>query len=165
MRNQCFWLQGRRGCKSGSDLIIGRCEQERGKENQLACKCIVAKKTTSHSCALVDCWLQQNQQTLNSPDSIWGVQIQFWWLVYSEDDLCTILHKVLYFLYLTVLPCSQKVLKCLHAEGLWKEMIPSIFNEKSWEKCPPNVPIWAIRQQISHFILNCNFPTDVSVWY
>lgn len=34
----------------------------------LAYKCAVAKR--KHACALVDGWLQQSQQTPNSPDSV-----------------------------------------------------------------------------------------------
>lgn len=78
MRDQCFWLWSRRGCRSGSDLIIGRCEPYggRGRKNASACLQMCSGKKEKHSRALVDCWLQQSQQTLNSPDSIWGVQIQ-----------------------------------------------------------------------------------------
>ena len=53
---------------------VDKKKREKRKMLQLAYKFIVAKR--KHSCALVDCWLQQSQQTLNSPDSVWGVQIQ-----------------------------------------------------------------------------------------
>lgn len=125
------------GCESGSGLIIVRCEQDRGNENQLACKCIVAKRTF-----LCPCWRPATTEP-TPPESSWQDQrgpdpgpVQFWLLVYGYDDLSRCWQSNSFqvvavgfeFLVSHRAAMLTESGKTLAAEGPWEEMMPNFLN-------------------------------------
>lgn len=74
---ECFWLQGGHGCEWGSDLIIGRCEQERREGKSDGLETYSGKKKMF----LRPCWLLARVLPINRALSKSGL-----W-VHSRGDL------------------------------------------------------------------------------